>query len=83
MGNGKRRLLVWIEWAAVTLVVAYPLSMGPVWWLSDHFHLWTGTGIVSGPQFTFYAPLIWLVEKCPPFGKALLWYVHLWADIAG
>jgi hypothetical protein len=77
----KKRPRAWIGWTALVLFVLYPLSMGPVWWLDDHFGPW-GSGIVSGPQFTAYAPLFWLGERFPSFGNALHWYVHLWSNIA-
>jgi hypothetical protein len=83
MSDARRRLLAIIGYTAVAVFVVSPLSMGPVSWLSDHFNLWTGPTIVSGPQFTFYAPLFWIAGNCRPFGEALIWYVHLWADIAG
>jgi hypothetical protein len=78
----KKQSRAWIGWTLIAGLVLYPLSMGPVWWLSDHFDLWSG-GFVGGPQFVAYAPLFWIGEHCATFGKALIWYVHLWADIAG
>jgi hypothetical protein len=67
-------------WTAMVVLVLYPLSMGPVWWLSDRFDLWTG--IATGPQFIFYAPVIWICGTCPLLAEALHWYVGLWANIA-
>jgi hypothetical protein len=81
--DGKRWNWGSSAWIVVSLLAVYVLSMGPVWWASDHFELWGGSGLSSGPQFAFYAPLFWLGQACPLFGKALIWYVHLWADIAG
>jgi hypothetical protein len=78
--DGKR--WGWGTWAWIVVLVP-ALSMGPVWWASDHFDLWHGYPIYGDPCFTFYAPVFWACEACHPFGTAPHWYVHLWANIAG
>jgi hypothetical protein len=70
-------------WIVLSLLTLYVLSMGPVWWAVNHFHLWRDYPIAGSPEFTFYAPVFWACEACHPFGDALIWYVRLWADIAG
>lgn len=52
--NGKGHLGERAAQTALMLALLYPLSMGPVWWLSDHLDLWTGIG--GGQQFTLDAP---------------------------
>jgi len=65
----------WITVALVALLVAYPLSAGPVTWIDDRYTLpiWTGPAIE-----TVYSPLVWLSRASKPFSDAYGWYVALW-----
>ena len=75
----KKRSRGWVGSLLFAVFVLYPLSMGPVWWASDHFHLWVGIG--EGWQFAFYAPLIWIGERVPAFLHALIWYLRFFSDL--
>ena len=55
------------------LLVAYPLSMGPVALLHRHGYLPDGVRSI-------YWPLNAAV-RFRPFGDALYWYVHLWGGV--
>lgn len=53
------------------LLVGYVLSVGPVFWLVER-------GIIPGDEArTFYAPMRFLAESCPPFRVLLNFYLRL------
>lgn len=70
----RRKRPGWPFWATAFLaaLVAYPLSWGPVTWLTWHDQLpeWT-----DGPLDFFYTPLY---ESPKPIHDALAWYECLW-----
>lgn len=53
------------------LIVLYPISVGPLWFLA-------GTGVLNHAALAvlrpIYAPLVLLGKVAPPFGKLLLVY---------
>jgi hypothetical protein len=77
----KKRSRAWIGWVLVAVFGMYPLSVGPVWWASDHFHLWLFDGVHESPQHTFYAPLFWVGEKWPAFDDAVTWYMRFFTQL--
>lgn len=61
------------------LIVAYPLSMGPLWWLVTEGHISDETGGWIGR--TFYTPIGWLVESSDICMGIFVWYLSLFAPI--
>ena len=59
----------------VGLVLAYPLSLGPVAWILNRIEMpeWVMTALVI-----FYMPLQRLCEVSEPAKTAILWYEALW-----
>ncbi|HET6328531.1 MAG TPA: hypothetical protein VFG04_27860 [Planctomycetaceae bacterium] len=54
-------------WAAIAvLVLAYPLSAGPILWYMD------------ARFYSLYEPLFWMAEHSRIFGTAFFWYMSLW-----
>jgi len=65
------------------LLLAYPLSLGPVlrYQLHHNGQVWrsiTNGRIIFYPKF--YEPLAWLGGNVPYVQKAMSWYVDLWDD---
>jgi hypothetical protein len=65
----------WAKWTAVglTVLLAYPLSFGPVCWLSERTK--EGTDAIS----TIYQPLLRLWYENKQLGSVLRWYAMLGA----
>lgn len=74
-GGRKRRLSCGpLVDAALILLMLYVLSSGPVVWLVHH-------GYFTGDLWrSLYWPLFWLHNQRGIFGKALDWYVDLFAS---
>jgi hypothetical protein len=70
----KKRARWWISWLAVSLLIAYPFSLGPACLIYSHH---PDERIVD-PFNAVYAPLFWCCDKSDLFAEALFWYVHLW-----
>ncbi|HET6323109.1 MAG TPA: hypothetical protein VFG04_00300 [Planctomycetaceae bacterium] len=66
----KNRSRVWIGWAALVILILYPLSVGPVCWLI----------VVTGADWlgVVYWPLDWAANACQPVEQLLTWYQRLW-----
>ena|SRR5436190_17578557 len=67
----------WAKWTAAVLVVvltAYPLSIGPVIWLSRSGWIPESAG---RPLAYLYAPLNF-VELIPKIGPLFEWYMERW-----
>jgi hypothetical protein len=62
---------LWILWAIVGLLVAYPLSIGPM------AKFYQGRRAPTAVE-TLYAPIASLYYHSPAAHKALEWYLHLW-----
>jgi hypothetical protein len=76
-GDGpKKKTRVWGWWLAVILLVVYPLSIGPAFWVCQ----------VAGPEnratkityFVVYGPLLMVCSRVPPLKNLATWYVSLW-----
>jgi hypothetical protein len=67
----KKRSRAWIGWTLIALFVVYPLSMGPVGWISNRNQSWR---IFNAA----YAPLIWLCESSEPISRGINWYLDFW-----
>src|ERR1044071_4282355 len=61
----------WIVWAAVGLLLIYPLSIGPV------AKFYQGRPAPIAVQ-TFYSPIGALCMRSPAALTVLDWYIHLW-----
>jgi hypothetical protein len=59
---------------AVAVVMLYPLSMGPAWWIAINFGHSDALDIA-------YCPLVWIVENVPLLSAPLMWYLHLFAEL--
>jgi hypothetical protein len=68
-------------WASVVvlavLMVAYPLSVGPVQWLDDRGQL---PSWADKPIAVVYAPLDWIIQHSDAARMAAEWYIGLWVD---
>ena len=71
----KPGVAFWATVVVVTVLVGYPLSLGPACWISSYSDF--------GPQFipTLYRPLVWTFghapedfDDPPAIGKILQWY---------
>jgi hypothetical protein len=59
----------------VALLVAYPLSIGPVGWINSRLQ-WPGLNDAYG---VIYIPLIIVYFNCPqPLQDSMDWYAGLW-----
>jgi hypothetical protein len=67
----KRKNLRLVIWVAIALLLAYPLSTGPIALL---------TGSVS-PDNPIWRPLYWAGEQCPPFAALMMLYWSLWVPL--
>jgi hypothetical protein len=63
----------WIIWIIISLLLAYPLSIGP----AAKFYGWRGRGAPAAVR-TFYAPLAQAYNRNHKVKKAIDWYVGLW-----
>jgi hypothetical protein len=69
----KKRSRAWIWWTLVAVFVLYPLSIGPVAWVTRGEVIW-----VMFP----YLPILWIAEASPPpVAKALKQYMQLRLDV--
>jgi hypothetical protein len=69
MSEEKRKSRTWIAWTALgLLLLAYPLSMGPV---LKYANLRSGIGVV-------YEPVGQICESLPPLRALKDWYTRLW-----
>jgi hypothetical protein len=77
-GKDERSML----WAAtaVFLLLAWPLSLGPLAWLANHGHLDRIPKRLEKACEAFYAPLAWPNEISPWFGRLLKRYLSLWVS---
>jgi len=74
-GRSSKPVLPYVAVVSVAVLVAYPLSMGPMLWLSTHGYLSDGARQVLS---RLYEPL-WVVAGYTPFLKQFLhWYVRFW-----
>ena len=67
-------------WAKVALVVvlAYPLSLGPVCWAMNRgSDLDLGSWLVAG---RIYVPIILLAENSVAAKSVMKWYIELWTN---
>ena len=75
----SRGSIPWLAMTLAILILAYPLSMGPLWWLVKEGHISDETGNWIGT--TFYAPIRLAVESSDTFRDWFLWYLSLFAPI--
>ena len=80
----KRRRVLWILAALVSLPVLYALSYGPSWALASYCarhgygspHMWLRI------LLTLYVPLIDATNSAPEPVRTALWaYFHFWTDL--
>jgi hypothetical protein len=57
------------------LPMIYLLALGPIAWLHSRGHLEVGPNSLIARA---YAPLEWTAQACPPFERAMGWYLSLW-----
>ena len=62
--------------SVVALLLAYPLSVGPVGWLA--VHVISPGSSRPGWFYSLYLPLIWLDAHSPAFRSFIEWYGKLW-----
>ena len=74
----KPGVAFWATVVVVALLVAYPLSLGPVTWLDDHGMIPKGAWLAA---YQIYRPLDVAAGKAPkPIRNVLFWYVSLWGS---
>jgi hypothetical protein len=71
----KRSRGLWIWWAIIVLLLAYPLSYGPAFRLALDSRD-SGTKVLT--LSTVYAPIGWVCTRSKPARAATLWYLGLW-----
>lgn len=65
--------------AVLALLLAYPLSLGPVAYMGAKGWL----PAQPPPWFTrVYGPLVWTARKVPPAGQVLQAYLNWWIELA-
>jgi hypothetical protein len=76
----KPGVAFWATVVAVVVLVAYPLSWGPVWCLC-----WTKfPSAWRMPAVLLYAPLVWVIDNGPDWlGELFLSYEELWLSLLG
>jgi hypothetical protein len=83
MSEGRKKSHVW-HWTAALLVavlVAYPLSWGPVGFLLTHNKL---PAWMLEPIITFYTPVLTAIINAPAWMQpALDWYMNFWRWLLG
>ena len=76
MSDGKKPTVAfWVTVVVVVVLVAYPLSWGPLVWL-DSSHLlpaWT-----QGFFRVYGVPLVWAGERSTAVLRAYEWYTSFW-----
>ena len=62
---------LWILWSVIGLLLAYPLSIGPVALAYKDKHV---------PNFVYavYEPLDYVCSHSSPVKRVMVWYLHLW-----
>ncbi|HEV8066870.1 MAG TPA: hypothetical protein VGP76_03970 [Planctomycetaceae bacterium] len=65
----KRLARPWFGWALLSLLVLYPLSMGPVCWFAPE----SSDEIVE----KVYAPIDWIRSRSETVDNAVVWYTRL------
>ena len=74
----KPGVAFWATVVVVVVLVAYPLSLGPVTWLDNHEKLPNGAWTAA---YWIYRPLDVAACKAPkPIRNVLFWYVSLWGS---
>jgi hypothetical protein len=68
----KKRSRVWIGWTLLALVVLYPLSIGPAWYVCTRTDGWW--------VFSVYRPLFWIC-KDGALQSLLVKYLGLWSPV--
>jgi hypothetical protein len=76
----ERRTLRGVATVCVTAIAAaspllYLLSIGLANWLQRHGYV---SGNLNSLMMDFYAPVRWLGDLFPAFGRLVLWYELLW-----
>jgi hypothetical protein len=77
----KKRRSRWarVGWAVFTLLVLYPLSVGPAWWVCFRLCESPSAALAFG---RVYAPFVWAVNSGDStFGPIVVWYIGLWMDV--
>lgn len=69
----------WLPVLTAVLLIAYPLSLGPVLRIQVHFQVPLTRSLHTGRLIfpRFYDPLAFLC-RWPPFGTAMSWYLDRW-----
>jgi hypothetical protein len=72
----KPGVAFWATLVVVAVLVAYPLSIGPAYWLKRQDWAY---GSTHGAFHAVYGPIIWIYQQGPqPAHDAIGWYVDLW-----
>ena len=62
-----------------TLLIMYPISMGPMYWVCGDARNQFGGDFKSRAFLEFYRPIIWVLQEGPqPFRSALGRYIEIW-----
>jgi hypothetical protein len=72
----NRSAFAWLFWVGFVVVVVYPLSTGPVWWLCRACDLDSSYEI----RLTVYAPLVALCSVYDPLNHFMNLYFGLWGN---
>ena len=75
--ESKKRSQAWGRSALVLLLLAYPLSIGPAGYLSDHATS-LEAALFLGEINEIYAPIYWASERSESTATVLHCYCRLW-----
>ena len=77
-----RKPIAWLWWtvAALMLLVAYPLSLGPAAWCIHAAGVTDGSHWACQTLEFVYAPIIKIAESSPNIEKVARRYVEFWTD---
>jgi hypothetical protein len=76
----EKRGMLWMALFAVSLLLAWPLSLGPLAWLANHGYLERIPKWLEKTCEAFYAPLALPNERFPWLGCLLKRYLSLWVS---
>jgi len=70
-------------WATVVavVVVLYVTSTGPAFWIASRADSATDSTEFVNAFHVVYAPLVWLCQVSPVFGKVFIQWVGFWAGL--
>ncbi|MDB5337802.1 MAG: hypothetical protein JWN70_3421 [Planctomycetaceae bacterium] len=78
--ESNRKPIPWYWWtlAGLILLVAYPLSLGPVGWALEWSRV-DGDSLIATVFYSFYSPLVQLYQYAPGVRDIYMPYYEWWS----